>query len=45
MEDHMKMIAALDERDGIELGQIMRQHIRKKGVIARAAIASETNSA
>lgn len=42
MEDHMEMIKALSERDGTKLRRIMREHIRKKGVIARAAIAGVT---
>lgn len=41
MEDHMAMIAALDVRDGTRLGRIMRQHMRKKGAIARDTIAGE----
>jgi DNA-binding GntR family transcriptional regulator len=44
MEDHMKMIAALAERNGTRLGQIMREHIRKKGVIARNTIVTDTGS-
>jgi DNA-binding GntR family transcriptional regulator len=44
MDDHVEMVEALAERDGVRLGRIMQEHIRRKGVIARKAILNEAGS-